>query len=117
MRKFLLLASCACLLVGLSETQALAQQTKTKVKGGYHGTSASGTRRARSGAYMAYNRANRRNEEDMKLAPGMRINMPAPPTTDYMGRPLKKKTKPVLGATSISSEVPTKTSTTTSKRR
>jgi hypothetical protein len=65
----------------LSATEAQAQARTSKVK----------PNRARSGAYARYDRSGRRNEEDMRLAPGMRISMPSPPTTDYMGRPLKKK--------------------------
>ncbi|TGD81687.1 hypothetical protein [Hymenobacter wooponensis] len=58
-------------------------QAQTKKKSTYN--------RARSGAYARYDRSARRDEENLKLAPGMRLNMPSPPTTDYMGRPLKKK--------------------------
>ncbi|GGF00563.1 hypothetical protein [Hymenobacter cavernae] len=59
--------------------------------------------KARSGAYARYDRSNRRDEDNLKLAPGLRLNMPSPPTTDYMGRPLKKKSAPVIsGATSLS---------------
>ncbi|MCA8833109.1 hypothetical protein [Hymenobacter pini] len=74
-----------------SET-ATAQQTKpgTRTKAAYHRTS-NPRNRARAGAYARYDRSNRRDEENMKLAPGFRLNMPSPPTTDYMGRPLKKK--------------------------
>jgi hypothetical protein len=89
---------------------AQAQQTTrpagtNKAANGYHRTTNTRTK-ARSGAYARYDRSNRRDEENLKLAPGMRLNMPSPPTTDYMGRPLKKKTlKPATtGASSISSE-------------
>jgi len=94
-------------LLLLAEAQA---QQVTRPKGakkaanGYHRTS-NNRAKARSGAYARYNRSNRRDEENLKLAPGLRLNMPSPPTTDYMGRPLKKKAKPIAtGASSISSE-------------
>ena len=73
---------------------AQAQKRTSKVK----------PNRARSGAYARYDRAGRRNEEDMRLAPGLRINMPSPPTTDYMGRPLKKKApKPASANSTLNS--------------
>ncbi|HEX8429290.1 hypothetical protein [Hymenobacter sp.] len=84
-----------------------AQQTTgaKKPANGYHRTSNTKAK-ARAGAYARYDRSGRRNEEDMKLAPGLRLNMPSPPTTDYMGRPLKKKAPKVAAtsATSMSSE-------------
>ncbi|WP_426493497.1 hypothetical protein [Hymenobacter sp. 102] len=71
-------------------------------KAAYHRTASTRTK-ARAGAYARYDRSNRRDEENLKLAPGFRLNMPSPPTTDYMGRPLKKKpAKP--RATTISAE-------------
>ncbi|SHJ41690.1 hypothetical protein SAMN02745146_3097 [Hymenobacter daecheongensis DSM 21074] len=76
--RFLLLLLAASFL---AEGVALAQSRTSKRK----------PNRARSGAYARYDRSGRRLEEDSRLAPGMRINMPSPPTTDYMGRPLKKK--------------------------
>ncbi|TGE09684.1 hypothetical protein [Hymenobacter fodinae] len=71
----------ALALFAFLATPAQAQQTRKK----------STYNRARSGAYARYDRSARRDEENLKLAPGMRLNMPSPPTTDYMGRPLKKK--------------------------
>jgi hypothetical protein len=89
-----------CLLVfgfGLLADGAQAQKRTSKAK----------PNRARSGAYARYDRTGRRNEEDMRLAPGLRINMPSPPTTDYMGRPLKKKVaKPAASANSTFSSGP-----------
>ncbi|SNR53221.1 MULTISPECIES: hypothetical protein [Hymenobacter] len=77
--------------LSLMEISAQAQQTRKT------------TRKARSGAYARYDRSNRRDEENLKLAPGLRLNMPSPPTTDYMGRPLKKKTpKPASATTTLS---------------
>jgi hypothetical protein len=46
-----------------------------------------------------------RAEQGHKLAPGVRMGAPLPLTTDYMGRPLKKKEpakKPVQTASSLS---------------
>jgi hypothetical protein len=83
---------------------AMAQHSRptTRTKAAYHGTITARTK-ARAGAYARYSRSNRHNEENLKLAPGFRLNMPSPPTTDYMGRPLKKKpAKP--RATTISAE-------------
>ncbi|MCC2547420.1 hypothetical protein LJY25_13270 [Hymenobacter sp. BT175] len=64
--------------------------------------------RNRAGAYSRYDRSGRRNEETLKLAPGLRLNMPSPPTTDYMGRPLKKKPAPARtsSATSLAASTP-----------
>lgn len=94
----------------LLTTQAQAQRTTRpagpkKAANGYHRTSNTRTK-ARAGAYARYDRSNRRDEENLKLAPGLRLNMPSPPTTDYMGRPLKKKAPApkTTGASSISSE-------------
>ncbi|GAA3919768.1 hypothetical protein GCM10022406_02780 [Hymenobacter algoricola] len=78
----------------LTEYSAQGQQRTSRAK----------PNRARSGAYSRYDRTGRRNEEDMRLAPGMRINMPSPPTTDYMGRPLKKKApKPASANSTLTS--------------
>jgi hypothetical protein len=102
------LALLGILLVSEAKAQKTTRPSgTTKAANGYHRTS--NTRaKARSGAYARYNRAGRRDEENLKLAPGLRLNMPSPPTTDYMGRPLKKKApKPATsGASSISSEKP-----------
>ena len=88
----------------LLSTSAMAQTTKrpapARRANGYHHTT--NTRaKARAGAYSRYDRSQRRNEENLKLAPGLRLNMPSPPTTDYMGRPLKKKAPAAAGATSL----------------
>ncbi len=109
----------------LFHSQVQAQQTtrraaaKPKAANGYHRTSNTKAK-PRSGAYARYDRSGRRNEDDMKLAPGLRLNMPSPPTTDYMGRPLKKKAPKVasISATSMSSEVmtPTKAAPAPSKK-
>lgn len=101
-----------------------AQQTSRssgakKSANGYHRTSNTKAK-ARAGAYARYDRSGRRNEDDMKLAPGLRLNMPSPPTTDYMGRPLKKKAPKVAStsATSMSSErsAPPKVTPTATKK-
>lgn len=100
MKTFLLLGA---LLMGLSLGSAAAQ-TQPRSKAAYHRTTTPRTK-ARSGAYARYDRSNRRDEENLKLAPGFRLNMPSPPTTDYMGRPLKKKpAKQPAGSTTISAE-------------
>lgn len=99
-------------LLVLTEASALAQTKRT-----YN--------RARSGAYARYDRSGRRDEENLKLAPGMRLNMPSPPTTDYMGRPLKKKpAKPTTATTATSTtttlsagEAPAKAAPKPTKRR
>lgn len=94
------------LLMSEAKAQKTTRPTGTKkAANGYHRTTNTRTK-ARSGAYSRYDRSGRRDEENLKLAPGLRLNMPSPPTTDYMGRPLKKKApKPsATGATSISSE-------------
>lgn len=87
---------------GAAQAQTTTKRATTTKANGYHRTS---TTRAkpRSGAYSRYDRSGRRNEENLKLAPGLRLNMPSPPTTDYMGRPLKKK--PVAKAASSSSTI------------
>jgi hypothetical protein len=108
----LLLALMSIFFVAEAQAQKVARPTGTKkAANGYHRTSNTKAR-ARSGAYARYDRSGRRNEDDMKLAPGLRLNMPSPPTTDYMGRPLKKKAPKVAAtsATSMSSEktAPTK---------
>ena len=111
---FLVVAGLAVIGSLLSCAEVRAQQV-TRPKGpkkaasGYHRTSNTKAK-ARSGAYARHDRSKRRDEENLKLAPGLRLNMPSPPTTDYMGRPLKKKAKPVAaGASSISSEKATST--------
>lgn len=101
-------------LLVLTEASALAQTKRT-----YN--------RARSGAYSRYDRSGRRDEENLKLAPGMRLNMPSPPTTDYMGRPLKKKpartpaaatAKPTSTTTTLSAgDAPAKAAPKPTKRR
>ncbi|MBX0291547.1 hypothetical protein K3G63_13940 [Hymenobacter sp. HSC-4F20] len=81
-------------------------QTKSapRTKAAYHRTATTRSK-ARAGAYARYNRSGRRDEENLKLAPGLRLNMPSPPTTDYMGRPLKKKpAKQPAGPTTISAD-------------
>ena len=104
--KSLLSLVLGLLLLG---TSAAAQTTKrpaapARRANGYHHTT-NARAKARTGAYSRYDRSKRRNEEDLKLAPGLRLNMPSPPTTDYMGRPLKKKTPApaAAGATSLES--------------
>jgi hypothetical protein len=93
------------LFLALAASPVLAQKTRSTANG-YHRTS-NVKAKARSGAYARYDRSNRRNEDNLKLAPGLRLNMPSPPTTDYMGRPLKKKPAPVAsGATSLSANKP-----------
>ncbi|GGG37504.1 hypothetical protein [Hymenobacter glacieicola] len=98
------------LLIGViclfTETLAQAQtKSATRAKAAYQRTSSSRTK-ARAGAYARYDRSGRRDEENLKLAPGLRLNMPSPPTTDYMGRPLKKKPakQPASGSSTISAE-------------
>ncbi|RSK50884.1 hypothetical protein [Hymenobacter rigui] len=80
-----------------------ARQTKpaARTKAAYHSTSNPRTK-ARAGAYARHDRSNRRDEENLRLAPGLRLNMPSPPTTDYMGRPLKKKPAKTTSATTMS---------------
>lgn len=119
----LLLVLISVFSVAEAQAQKVARPTGTKkAANGYHRTSNTKAR-ARSGAYARYDRSGRRNEDDMKLAPGLRLNMPSPPTTDYMGRPLKKKAPKVAAtsATSMSSEktAPTKAApaSTKSKKR
>jgi hypothetical protein len=118
MRFFLLLLS----FLALAASPVLAQKTRRTANGYHHTTNVKA--KARSGAYARYDRSNRRHEENLKLAPGLRLNMPSPPTTDYMGRPLKKKTAPVAsGATSLSAnksadkEISKPATPTKSKRR
>ncbi|AIZ62547.1 hypothetical protein PK28_00495 [Hymenobacter sp. DG25B] len=87
----------------LSAPAGLAQNRKP-TKAAYHRSSSTHPK-PRAGAYSRYDASKRRGEEHLQLAPGMRLNMPSPPTTDYMGRPLKKKpAKPVSGASSLSSK-------------
>ncbi|QJX46452.1 hypothetical protein HMJ29_05675 [Hymenobacter taeanensis] len=102
----------ALALLAFLGTPAQAQQTKKKTT--YN--------RARSGAYARYDRSGRRDEENLKLAPGMRLNMPSPPTTDYMGRPLKKKpARPSTSTTTLSAgttpATPVKAAAPAKKRR
>ncbi|MBC8083085.1 MAG: hypothetical protein H7Z21_07725 [Hymenobacter sp.] len=114
--RFPLLSVVLLILAGLLfAAQAQAQQSihpaaPKKTTNGYHRTSNTKAK-PRTGAHARYDRSGRRNEEDMKLAPGLRLNMPSPPTTDYMGRPLKKKAPKVAStsATSMSSEKTTPT--------
>ncbi|MCB2376573.1 hypothetical protein LGH70_03205 [Hymenobacter sp. BT635] len=76
-------------------------QAQTKRTSGYHKTASASRTRA-----VARTSNNRRysDEDRQRLAPGMRINMPTPPSTDYMGRPIKKKTpKPASTSSTISS--------------
>lgn len=88
--RILLLPALLLLLTPLAK----AQNTKpTTADNGYHNTQ-NDTAKARAGAYSRYDASNRKDEENLKLAPGVRLNMPNPPTTDYMGRPLKKKPAP-----------------------
>lgn len=97
------------LLAAPAEAQQTRRPAAKPAAKGYHNTR-NPRAKARSGAYARYDRSNRRDEENLRLAPGMRLNMPAPPTTDYMGRPLKKKTpaKPATaGNTSLSSSAGT----------
>lgn len=92
----------------VADVLAAAQQTKptARTKAAYHRTTGVRTK-ARSGAYARYDRSTRRDEENLKLAPGLRLNMPSPPTTDYMGRPLKKTAKkPAGSSTTISAGKP-----------
>lgn len=108
----LLLAFAGLLLNPAAQAQQTTRSSaKAKAANGYHRTS-NVKARPRAGAYARYDRSGRRNEDDLKLAPGLRLNMPSPPTTDYMGRPLKKKAPKVAAtsATSMSSEAvaPTK---------
>ncbi|GAB3232041.1 hypothetical protein GCM10027346_18980 [Hymenobacter seoulensis] len=96
------LVGITCLII----EAPLQAQTKpaARTKAAYNRTSTS-RNKARAGAYSRYDRSGRRDEENLKLAPGLRLNMPSPPTTDYMGRPLKKKpAKPATGSSTISSD-------------
>ncbi|QIL76218.1 hypothetical protein [Hymenobacter sp. HDW8] len=121
--KISLLAFVALVFLFVVEpAQAQTKKTTTTTKkttNGYHRTS-NVRAKPRAGAYSRYDRSGRRNEETTKLAPGMRLNMPSPPTTDYMGRPLKK---PVAKTTSSSSTLSSekapakKTTTVTTKKK
>jgi hypothetical protein len=120
--KVSLLAIAALVFLFVAEpAEAQTKKTTTTTKkttNGYHRTS-NVRAKARSGAYARYDRSGRRNEENLKLAPGVRLNMPSPPTTDYMGRPLKKPvTKTASSSSTLSSEkAPVKkTSTGTTKK-
>ncbi|TGE15952.1 hypothetical protein [Hymenobacter elongatus] len=88
-------------LLMLVMVPAGATQAQTKRASGYHKKAAP----ARSRAVARTATARRYSDEDrQRLAPGMRINMPTPPSTDYMGRPLKKKVaKPASTSSTISS--------------
>lgn len=105
------LAFAGLMMTSPSQAQQTTRSGTKKSANGYHRTSNTKAK-PRAGAYARYDRSGRRNEDDMKLAPGLRLNMPSPPTTDYMGRPLKKKAPKVTAtsATSMSSErtMPTK---------
>lgn len=99
----------------LVAANASGQQTKRptgtkKAANGYHRTQNTKAK-PRAGAYARYDRSGRRDEDNLKLAPGLRLNMPSPPTTDYMGRPLKKKAPKttLTSSTSMSSEKVTTT--------
>ena len=75
----LLLVLMSVLSVAEAQAQKVARPTGTKkAANGYHRTSNTKAK-ARSGAYARYDRSGRRNEDDMKLAPGLRLNMPSPP--------------------------------------
>jgi hypothetical protein len=121
--KISLLAVVALMFLFVAEpAEAQTKKTTTTTKkttNGYHRTS-NVRAKPRAGAYARYDRSGRRNEETAKLAPGMRLNMPSPPTTDYMGRPLKK---PAPKATSSSSTLSSekapvkKTTTVTTKKK
>lgn len=89
---------------GLAQTAKRKAPARRATANGYHHTT-NAKARAKAGAYSRYDRSGRHNEENLKLAPGLRLNMPSPPTTDYMGRPLKKKT-PAPVATGASSLEP-----------
>lgn len=80
----LLLGFLALALLG----PVAASQAQTKRASGYHKSAAPARARtvARATASRRYT-----DEDRQRLAPGMRINMPTPPSTDYMGRPIKKK--------------------------
>lgn len=86
--------------VFLASTGAASAQAKRA--SGYHKKASPS--RARTVARTSNSR--RYTDEDrQRLAPGMRINMPTPPSTDYMGRPIKKKVaKPASTSSTISSE-------------
>ncbi|PJJ53200.1 hypothetical protein [Hymenobacter chitinivorans] len=77
-------------------------QAQTKRASGYHKKASP----ARSRTVARVSNTRRYSDEDrQRLAPGMRINMPTPPSTDYMGRPIKKKVaKPASTSSTISSE-------------
>jgi hypothetical protein len=79
-----------------------AAQAQTKRSSGYHKKASA----ARSRPVARVSSSRRYTDEDrQRLAPGMRINMATPPSTDYMGRPIKKKVaKPASTSSTISSE-------------
>lgn len=114
----------SCFALGLfllGSAPVLAQKTTKRrpTANGYHHTT-NVKAKPRSGAYSRYDRSGRRDEENLKLAPGLRLNMPSPPTTDYMGRPLKKKAPATArsGATTLTPDKqPAAPAATTRKRR
>ncbi|MBC6606031.1 hypothetical protein H8B13_04295 [Hymenobacter sp. BT188] len=124
--KISLLAVVALVFLFVAEPAQAQTQTKKrtttttkKTTNGYHRTS-NVRAKPRAGAYSRYDRSGRRNEETTKLAPGMRLNMPSPPTTDYMGRPLKKPVaKTASSSSTLSSEKTAvkKTTTVTTKKK
>lgn len=127
MRASTLFLVVTLLVASLGAAESQAQQVKRptgtkKAANGYHRTQNTKAR-ARAGAYARYDRSGRRDEENLKLAPGLRLNMPSPPTTDYMGRPLKKKAPKttLTSSTSMSSEkvttVPAAASKTKTKKK
>jgi hypothetical protein len=123
--KISLLAALVVAFLFVAES-AQAQTTTTKktttttkkTANGYHRTS-NVRAKPRAGAYSRYDRSGRRDEENLKLAPGLRLNMPSPPTTDYMGRPLKKPApKPASTSSTMSSEpVPAKKAPATTPKK
>ncbi|RSK37358.1 hypothetical protein [Hymenobacter metallilatus] len=96
------LALPVLLWLGTAEETSAQQTTSAgRAKAAYHRTATPRTK-TRAGAYARHDRSSRRDEENLKLAPGFRLNMPSPPTTDYMGRPLKKKPAKTTSATTMS---------------
>ncbi|GAA4392443.1 hypothetical protein [Hymenobacter koreensis] len=67
------------------------------------------TRKRRPSSHYATTRAKYGPDGNgQKLAPGMRLGMPMPLTTDYMGRPIKPKNK--LTSTPVTAKRTTATS-------
>ncbi|TGE27487.1 hypothetical protein [Hymenobacter metallicola] len=89
-----------CLLSFIVLAPTLVAQAQTKRASGYHKKASA----SRSRAVARVSNSRRYTDEDrQRLAPGMRINMPTPPSTDYMGRPIKKKApKPASTNSTIS---------------